>query len=96
MSGWSDEPIKLDLSFNGVLPAIAVAGALLSVSGYLYNYLLLNEFGVSSQLYFGVGDYLASSLDAVSQVFMAAVLSLLSALLGSHDQHKKKLAHCLG
>ncbi|WP_457593471.1 hypothetical protein [Hydrogenimonas sp.] len=80
--------IKIDITIeklNRLLPIISV---LLISSGYLYNYIFFKSFGISVDTYFTVNDYLSSSLENISNVFIISILSIFFLYLGVHDISK--------
>lgn len=67
------ESTKLDINISQVLGLSAFVTALFLPAGYLYNYFLLGDLGISIGDYFTMADYLSSSIKAVH----ASVLSVI-------------------
>ena len=66
---------------------IGVSLSLLSVvflvSGYLYNFLLLREFGIDVSNFFSLSDYIAASLSRLTSIAVSGFYVLLGVFLGS-------------
>lgn len=58
---------KIDLDFTSISQAISLVSICFLLTGYLYSSLFLSRFGIPSTHYFTVSDYLATSLDVISQ-----------------------------
>jgi hypothetical protein len=65
---------KLDFSFSDLGAFIAVSGTLLLLLGYLHVFIVNTYFGVPYQRYFQASDYIASSANGFTGVFLGAVL----------------------
>jgi hypothetical protein len=85
------EAIKISLSFGDATSLITVISSFFLVSGYLYNHFLLGQFGIEVSKYFGLSDYLASSIDGISYSAYSAGLGLLSYFLGMHSASRKSV-----
>jgi hypothetical protein len=83
------EAFKLSLSFGDATSLISVMSSFFLISGYLYNHFLLGQFGIEVSKYFGLSDYLASSIDGISYSAYSAGLGLLSYFLGMHSASRK-------
>jgi hypothetical protein len=51
----------------------AIAGPLFLISGFIYNYLLLDHFNIKLLSFFSISDYLSSSIDVISGSVISAV-----------------------
>jgi hypothetical protein len=83
------EAFKISLSFGDATSLVSVISSFFLISGYLYNYFLLGQFGIEVSKYFGLSDYLASSIDGISYSAYSAGLGLLSYFLGMHSASRK-------
>ena len=83
------DALKIDISAQGVVVLISLVSSLFLVSGYLYNFLLLREFGIDVSLYFTLTDYVAASLSRLSSIFVAALFTLFGYYLGIHSISRK-------
>ena len=60
--------IKIDFTLSDLTALIALCGALLLVLGYVRIFILGGYFGFPFQNYFGIADYLATSLNLTGQI----------------------------
>jgi hypothetical protein len=67
--------LKIDFSLSDLTGVVALCGTLLLVLGYLRIFILGVYFGFPFQNYFGLADYLATSLNLTGQVLFGAVLA---------------------
>lgn len=83
------EAFKIPLSMGDATSLISVISSFFLISGYLYNHFLLGQFGIEVSKYFGLSDYLASSVDGIRYSASSAALGLLSFFLGMHSASRK-------
>jgi hypothetical protein len=69
---------KLDFTLSDLTTLATLCGVLLLVLGYVRIFILGAYFGFPFQNYFGVGDYLATSLNSTGQVLLGAALAGVS------------------
>ena len=84
--------LKIDISAQGIVVLISLVSSLFLVSGYLYNYFLLREFGIDVSLFFTLSDYVAASLSRLSSIFIGAFFAFLGYFLGVHSLSRKSEA----
>jgi hypothetical protein len=70
--------IRIDFTLSDLTTLIALCGALLLVLGYARIFILGTYFGFPFQNYFGIADYLATSLNLTGQVLLASALAAIS------------------
>lgn len=75
------ESTKIDMNISHVFGLSTFIAALFLPAGYLYNYFLLGDLGISVGDYFTMADYLSSSLNAVRASILAVVAFLGSTAL---------------
>jgi hypothetical protein len=83
------EALKVSLSLTEAGSSLSVISSFFLVSGYLYNHFLLGQFGIEVEKYFGLTDYLASSLEGIRYSASGAGLGLLSYFVGKHRTSTK-------
>jgi len=86
------EAIKISLSVQNATALISVVSSIFLISGYLYNQLLLSEFGIEVSKFFTLTDYLASSIDAIRYSASSAVIGIAAYFWGAHDASRKSVA----
>jgi len=69
--------LRIDFTLSDLTALVALCGALLLVLGYVRIYILGAYFGFPFQNYFGVADYLATSLNLTGQVLFGGVLAAI-------------------
>ena len=84
--------LKIDISASGIAVLVSVASPFFFISGYLYNYLLLGEFGVNVSKFFTLSDYIASSISRIGYTFSATVWGTIFFFLGDHSASRKSIA----
>lgn len=67
--------LKIDFTLSDLTSLVALCGALLLVMGYVRIFIIGGYFGFSFQNYFGVADYLATSLNLTGQVLLGGLLA---------------------
>ena len=75
------ESTKLDINISQALGLSTFMAALFLPAGYLYNYFLLGDLGISIGDYFTIGDYLSSSIKAVHASVFSVIWFLGSTVL---------------
>ena len=83
---------KIDISTSEIAVLISAASPLFFISGYLYNYLLLGEFGVDVSKFFTLSDYISSSISRIGYTFSATVWGTIFFFLGDHSASRKSIA----
>ncbi|WP_027582878.1 hypothetical protein [Bradyrhizobium sp. Ai1a-2] len=71
--------IKIDFTLSDLTALITLCGALLLILGYVRIFILGVYFGFPFQNYFGVADYLTTSLNLTGQVLIGGVLTAIFA-----------------
>lgn len=84
--------LKIDISASEIVVLISAASSLFLISGYLYNYLLLGEFGVDVSKFFTLSDYISSSISRIGYTFSATVWGTIFFFLGDHSASRKSIA----
>jgi hypothetical protein len=81
--------LRIDFTLSDLTSLVALCGALLLVLGYVRIFILGGHFGFSFQDYFGVADYLATSLNLTGQVLLGGVLAAISgyASIATHNSY---------
>jgi hypothetical protein len=69
--------VRIDFTLSDLTALVALCGALLLVLGYVRIFILGGYFGFPFQNYFGIADYLATSLNLTGQVLLGAVLAAI-------------------
>lgn len=72
------ESTKFDINISQALGLFTFMAALFLPAGYLYNYFLLGDLGISIGDYFTMGDYLSSSIKAVHASALSVIWFLVS------------------
>jgi hypothetical protein len=70
--------VRIDFTLSDLTTLVALCGALLLVLGYVRIFILGAYFGFPFQNYFGIADYLATSLNLTGQVLLGSVLAAIS------------------
>jgi hypothetical protein len=70
--------IKIDFTLSDLTALVALSGALLLVLGYVRIFILGAYFGFPFQNYFGIADYLATSLNLTGQVLLGGGIAAIS------------------
>jgi hypothetical protein len=68
---------RIDFTLSDLTALVALCGALLLVLGYVRIFVLGAYFGFPFQSYFGVADYLATSLNLTGQILFGAFLAAI-------------------
>ena len=84
--------LKIDISTSEITVLASAASSLFLVSGYLYNHLLLGEFGVDVSKFFTLSDFVASSISTIGYTFSAAAFATLVTFLRVHSFSRKSAA----
>jgi len=79
------EALKISLSLNNAASFISVISSFFMLTGYLYNHFLLNAFGIEVSKYFGLSDYLASSIEGIRYSVSGAAVGLLVLFFVAHS-----------
>lgn len=69
--------IKIDFTLSDLTALATLSGALLLLLGYVRIFVLGAYFGFPFQNYFGVADYLTTSLNLTGQVLIGGVLAVI-------------------
>ncbi len=73
--------LKFDFSPSDITAFVSLSGTLLLLLGYLQVAAVNSYFGVPYQRYFGISDYIASSVSAVDNYLVAALIAFLFVFL---------------
>ena len=76
---------KITIDKDLILPMASVCATLFLISGYAYSHLLLDEFNIEVTDFYGVGDYISSSLNKLSLAAVATLFSMFFYLVGMYD-----------
>jgi hypothetical protein len=81
--------LRIDFTLSDLTSLVALCGALLLVMGYVRIFILGGYFHFSFQDYFGVADYLATSLNLTGQVLLGGLLAGISgyASIATHNSY---------
>ena len=86
------EALKINISARGIAVLVSVASPLFLITGYLYNSLLFDAFGIDASKFFTLLDYIAASASKLGYTFYSAVLSTVFYFLGAHYYSRKPAA----
>lgn len=76
--------LKFDIGMSELTQIIALISPLLVVAGFVYCHIYYGFFGIDTGLYFGLSDYLASSIEAIRAAGVSAAIAVLGAILSVH------------
>jgi hypothetical protein len=76
--------LKLDVGMGELTQTIALISPLLVVAGFVYCHIYYGFFGIDTSIYFGLSDYLASSIEAIRAAGVSAAIAVLGAILSVH------------
>jgi hypothetical protein len=76
--------LKLDVGMSELTQTIALISPLLVVAGFVYCHIYYGVFGIDTSVYFGLSDYLASSIEAIRAAGVSAGVAVLGTILSVH------------
>lgn len=83
------EAYQIQIDHNDVVVFLAVATPVFFISGYVYNLIFLGYFGIDVSLYFGLSDYISSSVDQIRFSIVGAIASIVGLLSARIEASRK-------
>lgn len=81
-----DKKIKIkpiNINFALFTKIITLISIYLVIGGFVYNYILFQNFNLNISNFFTVSDYLESSIDAIATIVIATIVSSVYMILGA-------------
>lgn len=82
------QTFKISISISDFLAYISLFGTLFIISGYVYNYFYYKSFGFDVTPFFGLEDYLTTSIKAISNLVIGSILGVIAVYLGINSRLK--------
>lgn len=70
------EALKIEIAAKEIVALLSIVSSFFLISGYLYNRLLFEEFGIDVSKFFTLSDYIASSVSQIGYSFASLWMNL--------------------
>lgn len=82
---------KISIKAQMLIFAVSLGSTLFLISGFVYYYFLLGNFHVHVSDFFGISDYISSSIEVILPSFISTIVMLFFMLFGYDDAITNKV-----